>query len=354
MSTPAAERPSRSTVASPTHPNAFTLDLIVRMLRTTVFHYSFGFVAIIGLKALELPWSHPATQLALGYTALLLVIYGVAHRFRAKETIDWQDQVVVVTGGSGGVGACLSGILAMRGAHVAVLDVEPFASHMPNVKFFPCDVADIEQLHAAAEAIRGDLGHPTVLINNAGCAIKGSILDVEPAQVEKMFRVNSMAHFWTIREFLPDMLRRNEGHIVTVSSILGWCAPAGLSGYGASKAALNVLHDSLHEELRMRGTKVRASLICPGHIGTRLFADLNTANEFLLPVLSPMDIVEAVIEAIGAKQSREYYLPWATNMMPLFNIFPLWMRSYLKELLGVDQSVRHLIPRQPAVHDKEN
>ena len=75
------------------------VDLVVRILKTSVFHYSFGIVAISALKTFELPWNHPWTVFFLCYTASLLVLHGVAHILSPKPCIDGKEQGVVITGG---------------------------------------------------------------------------------------------------------------------------------------------------------------------------------------------------------------------------------------------------------------
>lgn len=76
------------------------LDILLRILRTTVFHYSFGLVAIAMLKAFELPWSHSLVIFFLYYTAFLAAVYGLLGIVRNRRApLVWQDQVVVITGG---------------------------------------------------------------------------------------------------------------------------------------------------------------------------------------------------------------------------------------------------------------
>jgi NAD(P)-dependent dehydrogenase (short-subunit alcohol dehydrogenase family) len=347
MSSDTTQRILYSATQAPVDPNAFTLDLIVRMLKTTVFHYSFGFVSIVAAKAFELPWEHPVTLFLLGYTSLLLIIYGILHLLRPKEEIVWEDQIVVITGGSGGLGSCLAGAFAIRGADVAVLDLVEAESPMPNVRYYKCDVSDVAQVKRVAERIRADIGEPTILINNAGCVTMGGILDVAPTDVETMFRTNILGYFWTIYEFLPAMLRRNQGHIVMIASIVGVSGSPGLTAYSSTKGAVVTLYDALHAELRMLKANVKATLVCPGLLNTRMFAGMKSANDFLLPIMSPMQVTEAVMEAVKFKQSREIYLPWAANLLGIFNILPVWSRTLIKHILGVSKATASLIKPRP-------
>ncbi|KAI8053771.1 hypothetical protein BDF22DRAFT_681269 [Syncephalis plumigaleata] len=308
------------------------IDLIVRILKTSVFHYSFGIVAISMLKALELSWSHPLTLFFLGYTAFLLVVYGVAHILRPKGRLDWKNQVIVITGGASGVGNCLAEGLAMRGADVAVLDITPTKSHLSQIKYYTCDIRDPDQIKTSANEIRETLGTPTILINNAGVVHPGSILNSTEDAIRHTFEVNTLAHFWTVREFLPDMLKADRGHIVTVASLLGWVGAAGLTAYSSSKGAAVLLHDALQHELALQSSNVRTVLVSPGHLLTDMFSMLKTANEFLLPMVSPIDLSQRIIETIEKDANIDLYMPWGCNFAQLYTMLPCSLKCLIKKV----------------------
>jgi NAD(P)-dependent dehydrogenase (short-subunit alcohol dehydrogenase family) len=119
------------------------------------------------------------------------------------------------------VGSVLVNKLASLDAKVAAIDIYMKLSEQQNIKVYQCDITNREHLRQTADLIREQLGHPTILINNAGYVIKGGICDVPPENVQKIFDVNILSHFWTIREFLPSMKEHKRGHIVTVASAMG-------------------------------------------------------------------------------------------------------------------------------------
>lgn len=73
-----------------------------------------------------------------------------------------------------------------------------------------------------AKKIRAEVGYPTVLINNAGVARGKDIIDATEKDIRFTFDVNTLAHYWLVQEFLPDMIKANHGMVVTVASVASW------------------------------------------------------------------------------------------------------------------------------------
>lgn len=93
-----------------------------------------------------------------------------------------------------------------------------------------------------AQQVRAEVGYPTVLINNAGVARGKSILEAKEKDVRFTFDVNTLAHYWLVQEFLPDMVENNHGMIVTVASIASWVTGEfPICTLGFYKASLNTL-----------------------------------------------------------------------------------------------------------------
>lgn len=111
----------------------------------------------------------------------------------------------------------------------------------------------------------------TILVNNAGIASGKSILEKNEQMIRKTFEVNTLAHLFTIREFLPDMLRLNKGHVVTIASIAGTVAVPGMGDYSASKFGAFAIDECLRLEMKKGGHNVRTTCICPYYINTGMF-----------------------------------------------------------------------------------
>ena len=118
---------------------------------------------------------------------------------------------------------------------------------------FPCDITNLEQMKQVCDNIRSEVGHPTILINNAGILAGKYLPDISYPEFVKTFEVNTFSNFVLVKELLPNMMENDRGHIVSVSSILGVKGLAGVSEYAASKAAVTSFMSSLRYEISVAG-----------------------------------------------------------------------------------------------------
>lgn len=188
-----------------------------------------------------------------------------AGRIRSeKAKWNWSREVAVVTGGCSGIGELVVARLISKGIRVAVLDIQQLPlslqgckpprsySHLfailiklaaVNVKFFACDITDPNAVYSTAEQVKDSMGAPTILINNAGILDTHTILTTSDEYLRKIFDVNVLSNWYTTKAFLPDMLRHNKGHIVTVASTASFVSVGGLADYCATKAAILSYHE---------------------------------------------------------------------------------------------------------------
>ncbi|KAI6130321.1 retinal short-chain dehydrogenase/reductase [Pisolithus croceorrhizus] len=259
-----------------------------------------------------------------------------------RRPLDWSEQIVLITGGSSGVGELLANTLAFRNVTVVVLDIKPIVTDNSNITFYQCDVSKWDEVKAVAKKVIEEVGHPTILVNNAGVVQGKLILDLKPQDIVQTFGVNTMAHFWTLKVFLPKMIERKSGHIVTLASVMGLVGSAQMTDYGASKAAVVNLHESLRYELdnRYGVPQIRTTILCPGHIHTPLFSTISTPQNFFyrffVPSLSPLTVVKAIIHALDAHESRTIYLPFYTTSAVLMKTFPSFVRDLAQKLTYAD------------------
>ncbi len=112
-----------------------------------------------------------------------------------------------------------------------------------------------------AQKIRKDHGDPTVLINNAGIGLNKTILDETEAELRRVFDVNTISHFLLVQEFLPAMIARNHGHVVTIASMASFVVHAQNVDYTCTKASSLAFHEGLAQELKSRynANKIRTT-----------------------------------------------------------------------------------------------
>ena len=204
----------------------------------------------------------------------LLLALGVAYRLNRTLTRlvlnnlsfditwNWDREIALVTGGSGGIGRMIVDKLSEHGVKVVVFDVtEPKQPLSATARFYQVDITSPAQIHEAAERVRKEYGNPSILVNNAGVGFNTEILSQSEKQIRLTYEVNILAHFWLVREFLPHMIKENHGHVVTVASLASFMVHAGNVDYASTKAAALAFHEGLAQELKVRygADKVRTT-----------------------------------------------------------------------------------------------
>jgi short-subunit dehydrogenase len=113
-----------------------------------------------------------------------------------------------------------------------------------------CDITDPDAVNRAADEVRSKLGKPSILLNNAGILHSFPILDTPPEKLRKMFDINLISHWYTCKAFVPDMVKADKGHILTLASIASYITVPLNADYAASKAAVLSFHEGTKCRLR--------------------------------------------------------------------------------------------------------
>ncbi|HWD56389.1 MAG TPA: SDR family NAD(P)-dependent oxidoreductase [Acidimicrobiales bacterium] len=179
----------------------------------------------------------------------------------------------VVTGGGSGIGRAACRRMAEEGAQVAVLDVDVDAAESVANEFdglaFGVDVGDPEAVRTAVDQAASRLGGLSVIYNNAGTSAFNRLHEFEPAEWERVLRVNLTGVWAGIRAAVPHLLAGGGGSIVSTASISGTRPAAGEGPYAASKAAVAALTASAALEY---GPAIRVNSVSPGMIRTAMTA----------------------------------------------------------------------------------
>jgi len=333
------------------------LDLVLKVAAHTIFSPFFTFFVPLIYKGVGSPWTEPTVYLSSAWCLLMSAIWlsrFIANKWRNAGTpgrLDWGEQVIVITGGSSGIGALLANTLALRQCTVAVLDIHPIETDNYNITYYKCDVSDWKQVESVSKQIQEELGRPTVIINNAGVIQGKLILDLTDEDVKQTFNVNVVAQFNILRAFLPHLVAEKQGHVVTVSSLLGRAGCAQVADYAASKAALISLHDCLRQELdyRYHAPLVRTTLLTPGLVQTPMFSGQRPLREnavmpgwlfdFLMPAIAPHDIVKEIIKALDLQESRDIVLPELAKASVIMPVLPYWVNYWSKWVSGANKAM---------------
>lgn len=182
-------------------------------------------------------------------------------------------QLAVVTGAGSGIGKATAVALAAQGSEVICVDIDFDAAKVTAGEVggsaFQLDVADGEAAQRLARHVLAEHGVPDIVMANAGVAVAGRFLDTSEEDWRRVLDVNLWGVVNTLRAFLPSLVERGEGgHVVVTSSAAGFLPLPSLPAYGASKAAVLMLAQSLAGELGPAGIGVSA--ICPGFVHTNI------------------------------------------------------------------------------------
>ncbi|XP_065063194.1 epidermal retinol dehydrogenase 2-like [Rhopilema esculentum] len=232
--------------------------------------------------------------------------------FTKPKKKDVSGRTVLITGGGGGLGKQLAIQFAKHGARIVLWDVDTDAADRTvaiiremNADAFAyyCDCRNEDEVAKMARKITKEIGPVDILINNAGILNGKSLLMLSTDEIRRTFDVNVLAHFWTLKAFLPTMIEKNEGHIVTISSSAGLSGTPYLSDYSASKFALLGIHESMFLELRDNGIDgVKFTIVCPNFINTGMSWYPKTKVPWLLPILDAEDVAKEILIAVRTNQ----------------------------------------------------
>lgn len=211
--------------------------------------------------------------------------------------------IAVVTGASRGIGRAIALRLAPAYEIVAVArtgsELEALGREI-EAKGGRCrpvvlDLADAGAIPAALAGIDAD-----VLVNNAGIGVMKPLVELTPAEWDRMLAVNVSAPYHVTRALLPGMIARGRGHVVNISSIAGRSAFAGGAGYAATKHFVNGFSESLMLEVRDHG--VRVSVVSPGSVATGFSSGADAAWK-----LRPEQVADSVAHVLDAPPGALVY-----------------------------------------------
>src|SRR5438552_11593642 len=206
--------------------------------------------------------------------ALLFVAWLIA-RFSRTARYPLHDKVVLITGGSRGLGLVLARHLCARGSNVAIIARDPdelmraktdLAPRGGKVLTIECDLLDTGQIQSAVRQIIDRFGKIDVLINNAGIIEVGPLEHVTSEDFERAMRLHFWAPLELISQIVPEMRIWGGGRIVNISSIGGKVAVPHMASYSASKFALTGLSDALRAELAR--DNIHVTTVAPGMMRT--------------------------------------------------------------------------------------
>lgn len=217
-----------------------------------------------------------------------------------------QGKVAFITGAGRGIGKAIAVALAKEGVNIGLLarseeTLKQVASEIEGfnvqVAYATADVSSKEQVDEAVQSLTSALGTTDILINNAGIAQFGKLIEMDPEQWKQIIDINLMGTYYVTRAVLPQLIEKNGGDIINISSTSGLSGAATSSAYSASKFAVIGLTESLAQEVRRNN--IRVSALTPSTVATDLALDTNLiAENNEEKYMQPEDIAEFVVSQL--------------------------------------------------------
>jgi all-trans-retinol dehydrogenase (NAD+) len=258
---------------------------------------------------------------------------------------------VLVTGAASGLGRRIALGVARRKGSLSLWDVngegvlavrEEVLGLGASADASVVDVSDREAVYEAARHIARPVD---VLVNNAGVVNGRSLLELSDESIARSFSVNALSLFWTTKAFLPGMIARRRGHVVTIASAGGLLGVPKLTDYCASKWAAVGFDESLRVELKKSAPEVRTTVVCPFFIATGMFAGVKTRFSFLLPIQDEEEVSERILEAIESDR-RRLLMPWMVHTIAPLRLLPVSWFDWVARFMGIHASMDDFLGRR--------
>lgn len=237
--------------------------------------------------------------------------------------MELQHKAAIITGAGKGIGKATAIALAKEGVNLGLIartaaDLESLQQQISGeygvkVHIASADISNAKEAETAVSNLIQALGSVDILINNAGIAKFGTLMEMDPSEWERIIQVNLMGTYYVTRAALPHMLEKQSGDILNVASTAGERGFATGSAYCASKFALLGLTESLMQEVRK--SNIRVTALTPSTVNTELAekAGLKIGDEDRM--MQPEDVAELALAAL--KLPKRVFLKsagiWTTN-----------------------------------------
>jgi NAD(P)-dependent dehydrogenase (short-subunit alcohol dehydrogenase family) len=241
---------------------------------------------------------------------------------------------VLITGAGSGLGLALAQRYARSGARVACVDLVAERTETARASLagdghlaLVADVGDDASMQALYDAVQAEWGGVDVLVNNAGIASVGAMVETTMEEWRKIIEIDLLGVVRGCRLFIPGMLAAGRGQVLSTASFAGLAGAPGMMSYGVAKAAVVAMSEQLRAE--MHGSGVSVGVICPAFFRTNLLETAIASDKIKAKVVKLMDnspdTLDSVADKVFAAAERGEFMIIPTKREP----FRWWMKRYL-------------------------
>lgn len=260
----------------------------------------------------------------------------------------FEKKNVILTGAATGIGRLMALMLSEEKANLALIDIdrgrleqtlEEVAANGVKARAYVCDISNKKNIDRIMKRINSDFDRIDVLINNAGIVAGKLVKDLEFDDIDRTIKVNFVGGAYLTKLVLPDMMKRDSGHICNIASAMGLTGVPRMGEYVASKFAIVGFTDTLRMELKKYGYKgIKTLVVCPSGIDTGMFAGYKAP--IMSPLLKPEKVARKTLLAI--RKNKTYLkLPLIVKFIPSMKLFPAGTQDIMARMTGLLSSMDH-------------
>lgn len=268
-----------------------------------------------------------------------------------RTTLSFNGKVVWITGASSGIGEALAGEFARKGARLVLsgrraeaLERVRCACDRPGDHVLaPLDLRQADTFPAIVADVLAKTGHVDVLVNNGGVSQRALAIEASAASEREIMETDYFGPVALTKAVLPSMLTRHTGHVVVVSSVMGYVGTPGRSSYAAAKHALHGYFDSLRAEVWRHGIAI--TLACPGYVQTAVSANAlgpdgtkhGATDSSTARGIPPERCAAAIVGAVARRRNEVHVGGWEVAGIYLQRFAPwLYARIVRRMKFSVD------------------
>lgn len=270
---------------------------------------------------------------------------------------------VLITGGASGIGRIMGRICLEKGASNLIVwdinqanidkteaelsDVKPAEAGVSKgqIHSYIVNVSDPQAIKSAYEKVKSEVGEVDILVNCAGIVRGNNTFDKQTVQdIDLTMDINANAPMYVALAVLPDMLRRDRGHVCNIASAAGMLGVPKLSVYCASKWAVIGWTESMRVELKQARSHVRVTSVAPYFINTGMFDGVNSK---VFPILDPENTAAKIIRAVEVGKSFRG-IPFAYHFIRIWQgLLPNFLFDFIfGKVFGVYSVMDHFTGRR--------
>ena len=271
----------------------------------------------------------------------------------ARQPLSLRGRIVAITGGARGIGKATARALVLKGAKVAIGDLDRELAEQTAAEIgggtlaLELDVTRRDSFEGFLDQVEERLGSLDVLVNNAGIMPLGRFVEEDDATAQRMVDINVHGVLYGMKLALPRMQRRGSGHLVNIASQAGKTGFPGGATYCGTKHFVVGVSEAVRAELR--GSGIEVSCVMPAVVNTELGSGLPETRA--IKVLQPEDVADAIVNALERPKFDVFVPRESVGIYKFMTLLPRGARESLGRMLKADKVLAVADPNARATYE---